>query len=64
LEDRSILLDRSIDIIPIEANIAELGLSYLLQIDFLEAGYILYIRIEDIKATESGIRELDSFYLL
>jgi hypothetical protein len=43
LEDRSILLDRSINIISIEANIAELGSSYLLQIDFLEAGYILYI---------------------
>jgi hypothetical protein len=64
LEDRSILLDQSIDIILIEANIIELGLFYLLQIDFLEVGYILYIRIKDIRATKGGIRELDLFYLL
>jgi hypothetical protein len=43
LENRNILLDWSIDIISIKTSIAELDLSYLLQIDFLEAGYILYI---------------------
>jgi hypothetical protein len=43
LEDRSILLDRNINIISTKVNITELGLFYPLQIDFLEASYILYI---------------------
>jgi hypothetical protein len=43
LEDRNILLDRNINIISIEASIIKLDLFYLLQIDFLEASYILYI---------------------
>jgi hypothetical protein len=64
LEDRSTLLDRSVDVVPAEASIAELGSSYPLQIDFLEAGRALCARTEDVGATEGGIGELGSSYLL
>jgi hypothetical protein len=63
LEDRSILLDRSINIIPTEASITELGSSYLLQISYVEVGYKIYSRSINILGTAND-RELGLFYPL